>query len=635
MFTGSLDIPHPSNFADKKRPDMDVLIEIGTISSENELIKTSRNGFVRIRWNPTTQASKSTLCSNDQNNQRCINGFKIKKYMENQIALTFNVFNIHRDKRNPLQATTESAALNVIFSPVSNQQLSPQSFSDILIDVLNIQQQNSEQLLLYKKNFLIFYQILNDPKYLNLYENVKTYCNPILNVNNYISLMSPTFLISLTREQKLMATMLIDYYLKYKHLVKAYISSSQNGNNNLIVHHDHYSFSYELTDCDLVLAFKLQFWPQDIEQGFLKRFKHKKPNLFEQIKSIYMHNFDIPFRLLNHFLTNQRTKTEKILNGIARSIHYKYLRKENNDKNSPHSYIKSYFIKTTVFWMCEDMNLNDLGVENDNDIANVLAPMWIDYATQLLEKGSCPHYFIENLNILEQYSKDVLKTAFETLKFDINLNESLTSKLIQDLKQIKPYNYENIINLLKNKDYVQDIISAEKEYKYIKLIWGDIKNDDESESVERLDILDILDILVLLYKIDQETNNWLQWKKLFIDKDFGNDDDELIQTSLFHKNQTINTPTISVNVFAFNLYIAVTLLPKIINIVTNQDLFKQFVHLCDDDEDLISSLTNMIATESKLEINIYDQIASLLTSYSIPIRVHLGLPSTTLFEHNL
>ncbi|CAF1271771.1 unnamed protein product [Didymodactylos carnosus] len=122
--------------------------------------------------------------------------------------------------------------------------------------------------------------------------------------------------------------------------------------------------------------------------------------------------------------------------------------------------------------MCEEENFNDIDVENDNDIGKVLAQMWIDYATRLLEK-------------------------FQILKCHINLNHPLGLELVQELKQIEPYDYGNINHF--SKDYIQDRYNAEKEYKYTKLIWG----DDEGEDWEYLK-----DILVPFYEIDhQEQNN--------------------------------------------------------------------------------------------------------------------------------
>ncbi|CAF1046384.1 unnamed protein product [Didymodactylos carnosus] len=142
-------------------------IEIGGIDSENELIKTSKPEFVHIRWNPIEETLKSKPYSNDQNNQHCINGFKIKQNVSNFVKYNFEMGNIQLDKTKAILPTSESAALKVKFSSFSDVPTS-QSFSDALTDVLNVQQQqeqNSEQLLLYKNNFLIFSQIAKDFEY--------------------------------------------------------------------------------------------------------------------------------------------------------------------------------------------------------------------------------------------------------------------------------------------------------------------------------------------------------------------------------------------------------------------------------------------------------------------------------------
>ncbi|CAF1595540.1 unnamed protein product, partial [Didymodactylos carnosus] len=130
-----------SNFAGKKGSDTDMCIEIGRIDSENELIKTSKPGFVRIRWNPIEEILKSKPFSNDQNNQHCINGYKIKQNMRNFVDYNFEMINMQKDKTKASQPTPESAALNVKLRSCSDVLTTSQSFSDALTDVLNIQQQ--------------------------------------------------------------------------------------------------------------------------------------------------------------------------------------------------------------------------------------------------------------------------------------------------------------------------------------------------------------------------------------------------------------------------------------------------------------------------------------------------------------
>ncbi|CAF1395457.1 unnamed protein product, partial [Didymodactylos carnosus] len=159
------------HFIDKKALDTDLCIETGRNYSQNELIKTPKNGFVRLRWNPTEKTLKSKLCSNDQNNQRCIKGYKLKENMRNFIELNLEIFNTQRGETNPIQVTPEGEDVNAKFSPFFNLQPTSQSFNNTLTDVLNIQpqqQQNSERLLLYKKHFLIYYQIISDPRFLNI-----------------------------------------------------------------------------------------------------------------------------------------------------------------------------------------------------------------------------------------------------------------------------------------------------------------------------------------------------------------------------------------------------------------------------------------------------------------------------------
>ncbi|CAF1460462.1 unnamed protein product [Didymodactylos carnosus] len=127
------------HFAGKKASDTDMCIEIGGINSENELIKTSKPGFVHIRWNPIKETLKSKPYSNDQNNQRYINGFKIKQNVSNFVEYNFEMGNIQLDKTKAIQPTSESAALEAKFSSFSDVPTS-QSFSDALTDVLNVQQ---------------------------------------------------------------------------------------------------------------------------------------------------------------------------------------------------------------------------------------------------------------------------------------------------------------------------------------------------------------------------------------------------------------------------------------------------------------------------------------------------------------
>jgi hypothetical protein len=193
------------------------------------------------------------------------------------------------------------------------------------------------------------------------------------------------------------------------------------GNPNAITDMADYFKSCAPVDADFVSALQLKFWPDDI-QPFLDRIKRNRPKIYELIiQQTSMHviqkwstkteecdrelEFRYSFSAVELFLAQKRSHNEQVLNGIARSIYYKFLK---DQRTSNQNVIPSYFIKTTILWMCETMDLND-------DSPKILAEKWLKYAIDLLNKGDCPHYFIKNLNILEPFAKNSLDKAREIL----------------------------------------------------------------------------------------------------------------------------------------------------------------------------------------------------------------------------
>ncbi|CAF1146127.1 unnamed protein product [Didymodactylos carnosus] len=89
-------------------------------------------------------------------------------------------------------------------------------------------------------------------------------------------------------------------------------------------------------------------------------------------------------------------------------------------------HIPSYFITTSVLWLCELSKLNDSTSTDYDQLTIKLANMWLDLACQLLNTGVSEHYFIQNLNILEPYSES-LNEAKHILKKDARyeINHSL------------------------------------------------------------------------------------------------------------------------------------------------------------------------------------------------------------------
>ncbi|CAF0947236.1 unnamed protein product [Didymodactylos carnosus] len=67
-------------------------------------------------------------------------------------------------------------------------------------------------------------------------------------------------------------------------------------------------------------------------------------------------------------IAKARTKYEQGLNNVAHGLLYKYLHKNLTINNQ---YLPSYFIKTTVLWMCEENNINTFidNADNENTIS--------------------------------------------------------------------------------------------------------------------------------------------------------------------------------------------------------------------------------------------------------------------------
>ncbi|CAF1176498.1 unnamed protein product [Didymodactylos carnosus] len=113
-------------------------------------------------------------------------------------------------------------------------------------------------------------------------------------------------------------------------------------------------------------------------------------------------------------LAELRSQEEKILNGIARSIYYKYFR-----QNEIH--IKSYVIKTIVLWMCEEYNSDGIfsNVQDEQQVAIELIKYFIDYTKGKLKSRVCKHYFIDAFNQLDEYTEHVVKNSYDILTNDV------------------------------------------------------------------------------------------------------------------------------------------------------------------------------------------------------------------------
>ncbi|CAF1293903.1 unnamed protein product [Didymodactylos carnosus] len=316
----------------------------------------------------------------------------------------------------------------------------------------------------------------------------------------------------LSNDNKRKSKACIDYYLKHKHTIDAKLSV-QNVNALYRQYDDDY---------DCVPSLKLNFWPKDVKSSLERikqAYKTKKPLLFDKLNSSYMHviqkwstksdekykniEFRYSFSNVEKLLAHERTLNEKILNGIARSIFYKYLYKKG--------YIPSYFIKTTVLWMCELYDFRSFDDTNYDTLAQTLGAIWIDFACDQLKSYTCEHYFIHGLNILELYPKEILDESRKILENDAHKELDTLHSHSDNEDDISHKQFYFVGDLNKGMD--QLLLDEEQAH----LDYIELESMFYSSSDKRPGILDHLVLLQTLAASDGEENNWLLWKKLFLD----------------------------------------------------------------------------------------------------------------------
>ncbi|CAF0967917.1 unnamed protein product [Didymodactylos carnosus] len=163
-------------------------------------------------------------------------------------------------------------------------------------------------------------------------------------------------------------------------------------------------------ECDIVIGYKLKFWPK-ITNKRLETLQHTKPPIYKQIRdsSVYAipkwckhtseeaarYEFHLSFSAVELTLVKLRTTIEKMLNRIARYIYYKHIRRDSD-------HIKSYVIKIIVLWMCEEFDLEHefQNVHDEEIIAIELGKRFINFTLDKLNQHYCKHYFIDDVNII-------------------------------------------------------------------------------------------------------------------------------------------------------------------------------------------------------------------------------------------
>ncbi|CAF1401078.1 unnamed protein product [Didymodactylos carnosus] len=271
------------------------------------------------------------------------------------------------------------------------------------------------------------------------------------------------------------------------------------------------------TDSDLVPALQLKFWPDSV-QPFFERIKQNRPHLHDLILSkTSMHvvpkwsaktcideqdlEFRYSFSAIEILLAKHRTHNEQVLNGIARSIYYRYLNE---------TVLPSYFIKTSVLWMCETMDLND-----SQETPLLLAQKWIKYVVNKLNSGECAHYFIDNFNIFGSHTPETLEKAKHILLNEVKLDEIIETHMYTAQNQQQHFdtfnsNRKNYIYGLK----VKDVLPLIHDYRTLKEDWIGLRTNIQHPNKE---ISEALDILCTLRMFDGEKmENWKTFRELFL-----------------------------------------------------------------------------------------------------------------------
>ncbi|CAF0928300.1 unnamed protein product [Didymodactylos carnosus] len=469
--------------------DIDFIFEEGELNSENEFIPTDNDLYVQIKWNSEKLAHlpygyNDGLC--------CVNGFKMKQ----------NYCNIDPNILRFLQANMDVSVdkPNILRSPLIKN-TAPEEFMQTFKQGLKVIESQSKTK--YKKNFFTLHAELNKCR-TNMIERERMMDNiPTSNlIENVFHFMGPAYGVYFSAERR-----------KFLMQVMEKISSYNS---------------------DIVLALKLNFWPNNV-QPFLKRFQlsNQPIKLYEKIRLTHIHvvpksskisttaeyEFRYSFSAIERLLAQSRTSKQRILNGIARSIYYKYLQ--------PQTSLQSYLIKTIVLWMCEMEDDFSYGnVDNQYEENEIIGTQWITYTCNILRSRTCKHYFIDHVNILETYTTETLEEACKILE-NVDLFEINQTSLQRTTYDVATNSWEDIKQWIGQLN-LKDVLSAINDFTELTLRVFPHASNERDAIFEIIIVLNTLNLL----DGDQEENNLSIWKRLFLDTDNDEREDENIDNRL-------------------------------------------------------------------------------------------------------
>ncbi|CAF3309036.1 unnamed protein product [Rotaria sp. Silwood2] len=501
------------HLADQNIQDIDILIHCGIVQYERNLIQTGVPGFVRVKFDDGIKSTGSIEFKRreDANGILCINGFQLKsEHCTSESQFGAPLSNVKRTGRTSPDASSAAAQQTLTYEEID---ISKQFYNALV----NVEQQlNQLNFAKIRTNYRLFSRGVCEaisqyalPLYQTPY-NKSMFEEKHINEQTFrdlFTLVGPAYGYALPQVTLARIQAVLDFYDRYAHI----------GNPNNIKDVANYFKSCAPTDADFVPSLQLKFWPTDI-QPFFERIKRNRPNIYDLIMNkASMHviskwstktptcdrelEFRYSFSAIELILGQQRSLKERTLNGIARSIYFKFLKGQK--------VLPSYFIKTTVLWMSETMDLS-------SDTDEILAQKWLQYATDLLEKHDCPHYIIPNVNILGPYSADSIQAAREIL-LKVNINETYEIQMYSATHQklYRDIYHDNIAKFLIQLKS-NDIICALRDYQQLKRQWISLESSAIIIDDDETDLSETLTILNILRGLDGNYENWKKFRKIFL-----------------------------------------------------------------------------------------------------------------------
>ncbi|CAF1127596.1 unnamed protein product [Didymodactylos carnosus] len=501
--------------ADKKLQDVDFMFEFGNVESADQIVRISNvPGFVLLK-----SVSKIYLPDFEiSNDNGFVNGFKLK---EKILLMSEKYLQQAYLRSNSGVTSTAAHTASVELLPEFNFEHAPCSASKMLDYTEALQRQLPNE----QKTNNFAHQVVTDTQIMieTIVPLMRQAAPPILKDRDYYkdcySFMSPAFGYRLPRFHREKAEIILEFYFKYKKYAEKLFSTKLK--------------SVPLTNMDWVPALKLKFWPNDMH-WFLNRLKQNRPLIYEEIKPLHMHliskwsqktptefenlEFRYSFSLIENKLAELRTPLEQILNRVARGIFYRYLHK-SAFASGEEEYLTSYFVKTTVLWMCEIYNFDSIHSatttyvhQTDQIVAERIGKRWITY---------CAHYFIEHLNVLDGFSNTYLNNIYKILQNDVNLRDArypspteeefYVENELEDSEEL----YDDIMAFTNHPEFREDCKSLAR-----KITGGSMPDDDLGTNFDLDSYLHLQVCLPFLGMVVWDNPvlcNWQRWQKLFVD----------------------------------------------------------------------------------------------------------------------